>query len=137
MYASVPQKLSEIWPETWMYQFVDFCDFVKKTRHFLQNTVLDKKLVFRFLAISPAIFDLQRHTISHFNPLNISFWPCFITFSAKMDIWWDTKRRKCLVFPPRLYLNWKPHNPGDSNVHSYESYVDDGKKHYLLSRHIG
>ena len=81
-----------------MYQFGYFCDFVKKTRHFLQNTVLDKKLVFWFLAISLAIFDLQRRTISHFNPLNISFWPFFITFSAKMDIWWDTKRRKCLVF---------------------------------------
>ena len=67
--------MSEIWPKTWIYQFSDFWVFVKKNRHFLQNSVFAKTDFFAFLAISPAFFELQRRTIPHFNPLNKSFWP--------------------------------------------------------------
>ena len=69
-YTSVAQILSEIWPETLIYQFGDFLGFVKKSSHFLQNPVFAKTCFFRFLAISPAFFELQRRTIPHFNPLN-------------------------------------------------------------------
>ena len=75
MYIYVAQILSEIWPETWIYQFGDFWFFVRKSRHFLQNTVFAKTCFFGFLAISPAFSEQRRCTIPHFNPLNKLIWP--------------------------------------------------------------
>ena len=43
---------------------------------------------FTFLAISLAIFELQRHTIPHFNPLNNSFWPYGETFFCRVNSFW-------------------------------------------------
>ena len=43
---------------------------------------------FTFLAISLAIFELQRRTIPHFNPLNNSFWPYGETFFCRVNSFW-------------------------------------------------
>ena len=74
-------------------QFFTF-NFSKKCKnwHFL------KKQFFSFLIISPVIFDLQKRTIPQIKALNILFWPYFIHFIARMDIWWAMKPRKCPVF---------------------------------------
>ena len=74
-------------------QFFTF-NFSKKCKnwHFL------KKQFFRFLIISPVIFDLQKRTIPQIKALNILFWPYFIHFIDRMGIWWAMKPRKCPVF---------------------------------------
>ena len=74
-------------------QFFTF-NFSKKCKnwHFL------KKQFFSFLIISPVIFDLQKRTIPQIKALNILFWPYFIHFIARMNIWWAMKPRKCPVF---------------------------------------
>ena len=101
MYVSVAQKLPEIWPETWMYQFCDFCIFcvlVKKIRQFLQNLVFAKKYFLTFLAISLAIFELQRCTIPHFNPLNNSFWRYGEPFCCRVNSFWVTRPNVSTIF---------------------------------------
>ena len=101
MYISVAQKLPEIWPETWMYQFCDFCIFcvlVKKIRQFLQNPVFAKIYFLTFLAISPAIFELQRCTIPHFNPLNNSFWPYGEPFCCRANSFWVIRPNVSTIF---------------------------------------
>ena len=74
-------------------QFFTF-NFSKKCKnwHFL------KKQFFSFLIISPVIFDLQKRTIPQIKALNILFWPYFIHFIARMDIWWAMKPRMCPGF---------------------------------------
>ena len=74
-------------------QFFTF-NFNKKCKnwHFL------KKQFFSFLIISQVIFDLQKRTIPQIEALNILFWPCFMHFTTRMDIWWAMKQTKCLVF---------------------------------------
>ena len=74
-------------------QFFTF-NFSKKCKnwHFL------KKQFFRFLIISPVIFDLQKRTIPQIKAWNILFWPYFIHFTTRMGIWWAMKPRKCPVF---------------------------------------
>ena len=72
-YISVAQKLPEIWLETSKNIFWQKPDFVKIDEFSLlklkkcKNCKIDTLM---FLAISPAIFKLQRCTIPHFNPLN-------------------------------------------------------------------
>ena len=82
-------------------QFFTF-NFSKKCKnwHFL------KKQFFSFLIISPVIFDLQKRTIPQIKALNILFWPYFIHFIARMDIWWAMKPRKCPVFCSSDFM-WK------------------------------
>ena len=95
------QKLPELWPETWMYQFCDFCIFwvlVKKIRQFLQNPVFAKKYFLTFLAISPGIFKLQRCTIPHFNPLNNSFWPYEEPFCCAVNRFWVMRPNVSPIF---------------------------------------
>ena len=70
----------------------------------VQKFTFFEKSIFQFFIISRVIFDLQRRTIPQINCLKILFWPFALIFRAKMDIWGDTMRRKCLVFFPRLYL---------------------------------
>ena len=84
--------------------FFKKCQFL----HFLlklkvKNCFLKKQL-FSILVISLVIFDLQKRTISQIKALKILFWPYFIHFTARMDIWWAMKLRKCPVFFPRLYF---------------------------------
>ena len=101
MYIFVAQKLPEIWPETWMYQFCNFCIFwvlVKKIRQFLQNLVFAKKYFLTFLAISPAIFKLQRCIIPHFNPLNNSFWPYEEQFCCRVNTFWVIRPNVSTIF---------------------------------------
>ena len=93
--------MPEIWPETWMYQFCDFCIFcvlVKKIRQFLQNPVFAKIYFLTFLAISPAIFELQRCTIPHFNPLNNSFWPYEEPFCCRANSFWVIRPNVSTIF---------------------------------------
>ena len=78
--------------------FFKKCQFL----HFLlklkvKNCFLKKQL-FCILIISLVIFDLQKRTIPQIKALNILFWPYFIHFIARMDIWWAMKPRKCPVF---------------------------------------
>ena len=78
--------------------FFKKCQFL----HFLlklkvKNCFLKKQL-FSILIISLVIFDLQKCTIPQIKALNILFWLCFIHFTARMDIWWAMKLRKCAVF---------------------------------------
>ena len=73
---SVAQKLLEIWLETSKNSFWQKPDFVKINEFSLlklkkcKNRKID---TFMFLAISLAIFELQRRTIPHFNAHNNSF----------------------------------------------------------------
>ena len=81
--------------------FFKKCQFL----HFLlklkvKNCFLKKQL-FSILIISLVIFDLQKCTIPQIKALNILFWLCFIHFTARMDIWWAMKLRKCAVFFPQ------------------------------------
>ena len=73
LYASVGQKLPEIWVETRKQVFCPKPYFVKNDEFSLQNRKNRQIDTFTFLAISLAIFELQKRTISRFNPLNISF----------------------------------------------------------------
>ena len=78
--------------------FFKKCQFL----HFLlklkvKNCFLKKQL-FSILIISPSIFELEKRTIPQIKALNILFWPYFIHFIARMDIWWAMKPRKCPVF---------------------------------------
>ena len=78
--------------------FFKKCQFL----HFLlklkvKNCFLKKQL-FSILIISLVIFDLQKCTIPQIKALNILFWLSFIHFTARMDIWWAMKLRKCAVF---------------------------------------
>ena len=73
LYVSVAQKLPEIWLKSQRYQYCDFCVLVKKIHNFLQKRKNCKIGNFMLSAISQAIFELQRRTIPHFNPLNKSF----------------------------------------------------------------
>ena len=98
MYVSVGQKLPEIWLENQKKVFYPKPYFVKNDEFSLQKRKNRQIDTITFLAISLAIFELHRRTISHFNPLNISFWPLFITFSARINIFWDMKPNVCLVF---------------------------------------
>ena len=63
-----------------------------KIWHFLKITV------FTFFIISLVIFGLQRPTLPQIKALEILFWPCFIIFSSKINIYWAIKSRKCIVF---------------------------------------
>ena len=69
-------------------------NFSKKCKnwHFL------KKQFFSFFFISPVIFKLEKRTIPQIKDWDISLGPLFINFTARMDIWWATERRKCPVF---------------------------------------
>ena len=85
--------------------FFKKCQFL----HFLlklkvKNCFLKKQL-FSILIISLVIFDLQKRTIPQIKALKILFWPYFIHFTARMDIWWAMKLRKCPVFFPQT-LEW-------------------------------
>ena len=76
LYISVAQKLPEIWLETSKNIFLQKPDFVKIDEFSLlkRKKYKNRKIdTFTFLAISLAIFELQRRTIPHFNPLNKSF----------------------------------------------------------------
>ena len=75
-----------------------FAFFSWKTIEKCKNWHFLKKWFFSFLIISQVIFDLQKRTIPQIEALNISFWPCLMHFTTRMDIWWAMKQRKCLVF---------------------------------------
>ena len=51
-----------------------------------------------FFGESPKIFELQRHTIPHFNLWNKSFWPFITQFSCRTDILWDIEQNMCPNF---------------------------------------
>ena len=72
----------------------------------VQNWFLIKCQFWMFLMISPVIFDLQRRTIPQINPLNISLWPSFILFRARIDMFWDMEPNKCIIFLIRLYMRF-------------------------------
>ena len=83
-------------------QFLHFLLKLKVKKCFL------KKQLFSILIISLVIFDLQKRTIPQIKALNILFWPYFIHFIARMDIWWAMKPRKCPVFfaPDFIITYW-------------------------------
>ena len=91
MYISVAQKLPEIWLKTSKNNFWQKPDYVKINEFSLlklrkcKNRKID---TFTFLAISLTIFELQWHTIPHFNPLNNSFWPYGETFFCRVNSFW-------------------------------------------------
>ena len=58
------------------------------TNLFLQILVFWQIYFFMLLAISLAIFELQRRTIPHFNPLNNSFWPYEGPFCCRANSFW-------------------------------------------------
>ena len=58
------------------------------TNLFLQILVFWQIFFFMLLAISLAIFELQRRTIPHFNPLNNSFWPYEGPFCCRANSFW-------------------------------------------------
>ena len=91
MYISVAQKLPEIWLETSKQIFLQKPDFVKIDEFSLlkRKKYKNRKIdTFTFLAISLAIFELQRRTIPHFNPLNNSFWPYEGPFCCRANSFW-------------------------------------------------
>ena len=67
--------MPEICYKTECINFSTFGVFVKEIRYFLQNAFFVKTLFITFLAVSQAIFELQRFTIPHFNPCNKLLWP--------------------------------------------------------------
>ena len=95
-------------------------NFSKKCKnwHFL------KKTVFQVLIISLVIFDLEKSAIPQIKALNILFWPCFIHFTARINIWWATKPRKCAVFCSSDFTTSFA-ELGVSMIHS-DSYADNG-----------
>ena len=70
-----------------------------KIWHFLKITVLT------FFIISPVIFGLQRRTLPQIKALEILFWPCFIIFSSKINIYWGIMSRKCVVFFCSVFIS--------------------------------
>ena len=53
---------------------------------------------FNFLIISLVIFYLQKHTIHQIKAQDISFWPCVIIFSLRINICWAILSRSCAIF---------------------------------------
>ena len=101
MYISVAQKLPEIWLETSKNIFCHKPDFVKIDEFSLlkRKKCKNRKIdTFMFLAISLAIFELQRRTIPHFNPLNKSIWPLGNKFLSVVDRFWVKRQNMCVVF---------------------------------------
>ena len=53
---------------------------------------------FYFLIISLVIFYLQKRTIHQIKAQDISFWPCVIIFSLRINICWAIMSRSCAIF---------------------------------------
>ena len=108
LYVSVAYKLPEIWLETSKNIFWQKPDFVRIDEFSLlklkkcKNRKID---TFAFLAISLAIFELQRHTIPHFDPLNNSFWPYGETFFSRVNSFWAILLNVSTIFLVTLYLS--------------------------------
>ena len=83
--------MPEIWLEMSKNSFWQKLDFVK-IKEFsllkLKNCKNCKIYTFMFLAISLVIFELQRRTIPHFNPLNNSFWLYEEQFYCRFNTFW-------------------------------------------------
>ena len=57
-----------------------------------------EKYFFSFLIITLIIYDLQKPTISQIKANDISFGPYFISFVARINIFWGRKLWNCLTF---------------------------------------
>ena len=68
------------------------------TNLFLQILVFWQIYFFMLLAISLAIFELQRRTIPHFNPLNNSFWPYKEPFCCRVNSFWVLRPNVSPIF---------------------------------------
>ena len=125
MYISVAQKLPEIWLETSKNSFWQKPDFVKINEFSLlklkkcKNRKID---TFTFLAISLAIFELQRRTIPHFNPLNNSFWPYEGPFCCRANSFWAIWPNVRPIFF-QSYFDQK--NQGKSTKFEHGTYYQD------------
>ena len=98
--------MPEIWLETSKNCFWQKPDFVKINEFSLlklkkcKNRKID---TFTVLAISLAMFELQRRTIPHFNPLNKSIWPLGNNFLSRVDCFWVIRQKVCAFFTQTLY----------------------------------
>ena len=92
MYISVAQKMPEIWQETRKNKFWQKLHFVKNYDFSLQNPRNHQIHRFTFLAISLTIFELQRRTIPHFNPLNKSIWPLGHNIFPRVHPFWAIRQ---------------------------------------------
>ena len=103
--------MPEIWLETSKNSFWQKPDFVKINEFSLlklkkcKNRKID---TFMFLAISLAIFELQRRTIPHFNPHNNSFWPYEEQFCCRVNRFWVIRPNVSTIFfhHTLLYHDW-------------------------------
>ena len=101
LYISVAQKLPKIRLETSKNIFWQKPDFVKIDEFSLlklkkyKNRKID---AFMLLAISLAIFELQRRTIPHFNPHNNSFWPYEEQFCCRVNRFWVIRPNVSPIF---------------------------------------
>ena len=119
MYVSVAQKMPEIWQETWKNKFWQKTYFVKNDDFPLQkpkNHQIDR---FTFLTISLIIFELQRRTIPHFNPLNKLIWPLENRIFSKLNPFWVIRQNKVSeFFLVRLYIYF-PHSSSNNRMVHY------------------
>ena len=81
-----------------MCHFLNFHVFINEFAIFLQKHEIWEINIFIFFVISPELFDLQKCTIRHFNPWNISIWPIEVHFVRKCYGFWARKPQSCLLF---------------------------------------
>ena len=102
--------MPEIWLETSKNSFWQKPDFVKINEFSLlklkkcKNRKID---TFTFLAISLAIFELQRRTIPHFDHLNNSFSPFEKHFCSNVHRFWAIQPKiSSISFCSHFSSNW-------------------------------
>ena len=101
----------EIWLETsnnifWKKKyFVKIYEFSLLKLKKYKNRKID---AFMLLAISLAIFELQRRIISHFNPHNNSFWPYEKQFYCRVNRFWVIRPNVITIFfYPHFTCTWR------------------------------
>ena len=90
-----------MWPKkTWKSVFLKNIKFAIFSKKILSN-------FFRFVIISPVIYDPQERTIPQIKAKGFSFWPYLVSFLAITHILWGTEKWSCFTSYVTNIMNTK------------------------------